>query len=161
MRHPDRSRSQSHRERRSGGTAFCLLRQHARTRERYIASNRNRLSLSQLKRKIHRSRANRPRPMTDSPRNREHLSRSKLSRSALKLNAEPPFNNQKSLIRVRMKVPMVRLDHRGNANDMVIDLSNRMIIVSRMRRRLCRQRDDLWKLSIHRQSSRSNLIRRS
>jgi len=96
--------------------------------------------------------------MTDAPRNRNQLTWIKLDRAALKVDGKPPFKHQKRLIRVWMKVPMVWLYHRRNPNDMIIDLCNRMIVVSQMRRRLCRQRDDLWKLSIHRQTSRPTLV---
>ena len=48
-----------------------------------------------------------------------------------------------------MKMPVIGLCHSGNPNDMVIDLSNWMIVVSEVCRRLCIQSDDLGKISIH------------
>jgi hypothetical protein len=121
-------------------------------------SDFHRLSCRQLKREIHRPLAHRPRPMTNPARNRKHLSRLQLPRSAPKFNAEPSFNHQKRLIRVRMKVPVVRLNHRGYPNHMIVDLCDWMIVVSNLRRRLRRQRNDLWKYSTHHQTSHPNLI---
>jgi hypothetical protein len=55
-----------------------------------------------------------------------------------------------------MKMPVIGFCHSGNPNNMVIDSSNRMIVVSEMGRTFCFQRDDLGKVSINSQSSRSN-----
>lgn len=52
-------------------------------------------------------------------------------------------------------MPVIGLRHRGNPNNMVVDGSNRMIVVSEMGRRFRIQRDDFGKMSIHTQSSRS------
>src|ERR1700738_872782 len=93
--------------------------------------------------------------MADSARDCKQLARSKFERSALEFDGKPPFNHQKCLIGVWMKMPVIGLCHRGNANDMVIDLRDWMVIVSEMGRRLCRQRNDLGKVSTHSQSSRS------
>src|SRR5271170_2815428 len=54
------------------------------------------------------------------------------------------------------KVPVIRFGHRGNPNHMVIGSCNWMIVISEMGQRLCLQRYDLEKVSIHSQSSRSN-----
>ena len=55
-----------------------------------------------------------------------------------------------------MKMPVIGFCHGGNPNNMVIDLSDWMIVVSEMGRRLCLQRDDVGKVSIHSQASRPN-----
>jgi len=48
-----------------------------------------------------------------------------------------------------MKMPVIGFCHRGDPNNMVIDLCNWMILVSEMGRRLCLQGDDFGKVSIH------------
>ena len=48
-----------------------------------------------------------------------------------------------------MKMPVIGSCHCGNPNNMVIDLSNWMVVVSEMGRRLRLQGDDLGKVSIH------------
>ena len=55
-----------------------------------------------------------------------------------------------------MQVPVIGFCHSGNPNYMVIDVSNRMIVVSELGRTFCFQRDDLGKVPIHSQSSHSN-----
>jgi hypothetical protein len=119
-------------------------------------SDSNGFGLSQLERQVHRSRANRPGPVSNAAGDSNQLARIKFDRSALEFDGKPPFNHQKCLIGVWMKMPVIRLCHGGNPNDMVIDLSNWMIVVSEMGGRLCLQRDDLRNASIHSQSSRPN-----
>src|SRR6266478_1290506 len=94
--------------------------------------------------------------MADSARDSKQLARIKFARSALEFDGKPSFNHQKCLVGVWMKMPVIGFCHSGNPNDMVIDISNRMIVVSEMGRTFCFQRDDLRKVSIHSQSSRSN-----
>src|SRR6266567_1894471 len=94
--------------------------------------------------------------MADAARDSQQLARIEFERSALEFDGKPSFNHQKCLVGIWMKVPVIGFCHSGNPNDMVIDLGNWMIVVSKLGRRLCIQRDDFGKMSIHSHSSRSN-----
>src|SRR3981189_867627 len=97
--------------------------------------------------------------MANSARDSKQLARIKFARSALEFDGKPSFNDQKCLVGVWMRMPVIGFCHRGNPNDMVIDSSNRMIVVSKMSRILSLQRDDLRNLFPHSQTSRSNINR--
>src|SRR5260370_20134147 len=99
-------------------------------------SNRDGLGFRRLKCEIHRAIADGTGTMAEPTRNCHHLAWTKLQRSTLELDTETPFDHEECLIGIRVEVPVVRLCHHADPDDMIIDRGNRMIVVASLGRAL-------------------------
>lgn len=70
--------------------------------------------------------------MAHSPRDSQQLARMKLNRSVFKFDRETPLKEQECFVGVGMKMPVIRLCHRGNPDNMIIGMSDGMIIVTKV-----------------------------
>ena len=87
--------------------------------------------------------------MADASRNSQQLATLKLDRSVFKFNGETPLKDQECLVGVGMKVPVIRLCHCGNSDNMIIGMSNGMIVVTKIGWRLDAECDDVGNRSAH------------
>lgn len=79
---------------------------------------------SPLERKIDRTLTNWSCTMANAAVNGDHMPWQELDSSIVKINEEPAFQCQETLIGVRMTVPMVSLRHSAYTNFMIVDFSN-------------------------------------
>jgi len=70
--------------------------------------------------------------MAHSPRNRQQLARMKLDGPVFKFDGETALKDQEGFVGVGMKVPVIRLCHCGNPDNVIIGMSNGMIIVTKL-----------------------------
>src|SRR5260370_37843661 len=99
-------------------------------------SNRDGLGFRRLQCEIHRAIADGTGTMAEPTRDCHHLAWTKLQRSTLELDTETPFDHEECLIGIRVEVPVVRLCHHADPDDMIIDRGNRMIVVASLGRAL-------------------------
>ena len=90
--------------------------------------------MSQLKGQVDGARADWPGAMADSARDGQQLAGIKFERSALEVDGEAAFDDEECLVGVWMEMPVVGLGHRGYANDVVVDVGDWMVVISRVRR---------------------------
>ena len=79
--------------------------------------------------KVHRPCANRPCAMTDPSVNGDHLPREEFDGPIVEIDVEAAFQRQKAFVGVGVTVPVIRFGHRADPNLVIVDLSNRMIVV--------------------------------
>jgi len=77
--------------------------------------------------------------MTHASIHGDHLPGQKLDGSIVEVNKKATFQRQKHFVGVRMTVPRISLRHGADADFVIVDLSNGMIIVATGRCPLARE----------------------